>query len=273
VSSQFAAIGLPVRDQESFGALCDSIFPDAIEDAPPVGARHLLWLDRSGSAVAFHVNQDAGVECVTPFFAPPDGVTRWRVRSSAPRRDPECAHCGGVDCDLLDGGGQMLTKAAVQLVHFAPWEEWLGQPRTWEIEVAGFAAAPGFYPSRAALDEAKPWGEPAEGDAPLPRFADNAFIPSGLFGGETMRERAAALVMGRVERVVRRHVEVTDADFLQVRVATYPGPLDLVASPDDVARQPVAGDFTFAHVWLVGRPVGAPPEERRSLWSLLRGGR
>lgn len=276
MTSHFAAIGLPAHDAESFGALCETMFPAAMEDAPPVAARHLLWLDRSGAAVAFHVDGDAQLQCVTPFFAPPEGLTRWRVRTSGPRRDPECLHCGGIDCDLLDDRGEPISRAAVQLLHFAPWEEWLKQPRTFELEVAAFASAPRFYATRAELDEAAPWAvegeEPPRPDAQPLSFADNAFIPVGQFGAEPFGERAVALLMGRVERVSRRHVGFTDTDYLHVRLAALPGAVDVVAAVDDVARAPAVGDLTFTYAWLVGRPVGAPPEEKRSFWSWLRGG-
>jgi hypothetical protein len=79
----------------------------------PPDAPHLRWTDPSGASVAFHLDEAGAIDCCTPFFQAPEPA-RWRVRTSGPHPDAGCSHCGGADCDVLDAGGELVTRATAR---------------------------------------------------------------------------------------------------------------------------------------------------------------
>jgi hypothetical protein len=143
-----------------------SLADAAVDDLPThAPAQHLRWADDSGASVAFHLSDGDGIACVTPFFVPPDEpLSRWRVMTTGPAPDPRCEHCGGADCDILDAAGEMVTRAAVQWLHFVPFHAWLEEPRELELEVVAFARQAAFFDTPEAFEEGQRemWGEPAE---------------------------------------------------------------------------------------------------------------
>ncbi|MBX5482891.1 MAG: hypothetical protein IRZ16_13775 [Myxococcaceae bacterium] len=260
MSSNFECIGMPFQDDQEFALTMDGIL-GASRRVRGLPARfdHRLWVDASGAAVAIHVEGNA-VACLTPFFDPPDGLMRWRVSTSAPTLD-ECDHCGGADCNLLSPEGEMVTRATLQWLFFAPYRDWLSQPRTFEIEVVAFAHRARFFADEAAFDEA----QGAElGQNPLPstgtpfRLAVESFIPIGMFEppGNNAR-RATATFAGSVVRVDRLRNSRTGGAFSRVRVRTLPGETDVVVGGSDTHGLKV-GAIAWIDAWLVGRPVPVP---------------
>jgi hypothetical protein len=261
--SNFSCIGLPVHDQASYRAMVEKLIDLAADDGPEgPAARHLRWKDPSGASVAFHLAQRA-IECVTPFFDPPGGLATWRARTVAPTPDPDCVHCSGADCDLLDARGQLTTRACVQWLHFLPQREWLQAPQTFDLEVAAFAQAASFFATPEAYREgqASYWARPDGTQPTMPdgkpmRLADVSFMPQGLFAKDlgSVAERARVTFSGRVERSERLRNSVTGAPFHWVRVRTVPGLLDTVFDPTESAGDPSVGAIAFVQAWLVGRP-------------------
>jgi hypothetical protein len=272
VANHFACIGLWEGDmQRSFEKLAP-LLDHAADDMPPAPPyRHLRWTDPSGASVAVHTRGGV-VECITPWFAPPGGPTRWRVRTQAVATDPECVHCSGADCDVLDDDFALVTRASIQWLHFLPWQSALGAARELELEVVAFADEAHFFESSEAFVAAQSrWfdsdgkGAPrGPGGKPL-RFADNAFVPIGMFeGGErAMSERASAMFAGRVESVERHAVDAFGSAFQQVRVRTLPGAVDVLVEPGSSEGAPEVGRIAWVQGWLVGRPTEAPPHHER----------
>lgn len=275
MSSHFDCIGLRVTDEGSFARIKDMIISKATEDVPAREPfRHPRWTDPSGASVAFHLREDrkgSAIECVTPFFDPQVGLSRWRVKTSSPATDPECVHCSGVDCDILDEEGEVVTRAAVQLLNFLPYQEWLNELHEFELEVAAFAYEAAFYANQAEFDEGqRRWWIWSDEDAPkMPdgspvRFADNVFLPEGMFAdaSESMTKRATVLFAGRVEYAQRLTNTVTGGEFQHIRIKTLPGNLDTVLDPSSMEGEPVPGKIAFIRAWLVGRLMIPPPEIR-----------
>jgi hypothetical protein len=278
--SHFAAIGFHGDSPEDVSAVIARAI-DAARPSPELGAAgqgHLWWCDDSGAAIAAHLSRKGEVACVTPFFAAPDGGTRWRVRTREAHLDRECSHCSGADCDLLLGAGdELVTRSTVQWALFEPYRSWLARERQFELQVVGFADALALCPSAEALEEAQAAtfgarepGQPREPGKPM-RLAEEAFLPLGMFGNEgevTLRARAA--LTGGVESATLRTNGLSGRRFTHVRVRTLGGPLDVVAAPAP-PEELAAARLVLATVWMVGRPCEPPPmpEPRRWLKKLL----
>jgi hypothetical protein len=265
MSSHFDCIGLQVTDEGSFARILDVIIGKATEDVPTQEPfRNLRWTDPSGASVAFHLREDhegSAIECVTPFFEPQGGLSRWRVRTSFPAMDPECVHCSGIDCDILDEEGEMVTRAAIQLLNFLPYQEWLNELHEFELEVAAFAYEAAFYANQDEFDEGQrrwlSWSEedwPKMPDGNPVRFSDTVFLPEGMFADASvsMTERATALYAGRVKSAQHLTNTATGGEFQHVRVNT----------PSAVEGEPIPGKIAFIRAWLVGRPMIPPPGTR-----------
>jgi hypothetical protein len=266
--SNLSAIGFDVSSEDDFqrivGAALDRAVPPSELGA---SAAHYLWFrDASGAALAGRVNARKELECLTPFFAAPDGGTRWRVRTGAPHLDRQCLHCSGADCDVIDASsGEMCTRTALQFLFFEPYQAWLNEERAFEVVIVGFASslslcatADDFERAQATLfGDAEP-GVPREPGKPM-RLADEAFMPHGMFDAEGhLGARARALLTGSVESVTVARNEIAGSSFVHTRVRTLGGPIDIVA-PADGLEVPERATLAIADCWLVGHPVDAPP--------------
>lgn len=261
MSSNFDCIGLVVPDAGAFERLVAEVFDAARPEFEEGAQKHLLWTDGSGAALALHVSED-GVDCVTPFFAPEDGLTRWKVRTTEPVDDPDCVHCSGADCDLLDASGEMVTRCTVQWLHYAPYRQWLKEPRTFDLEVVAFGRSVQFFRTAEDFEAAqRTWfgDEPLGGTGKPMRMANNAFMPNGMFADASagMGERATASFGGQVTRVEQRVNVRTGRPFLRARVATLPGEVDVVFGGFG-GEGPHVGDQAWIEAWMVGRPVERP---------------
>jgi hypothetical protein len=280
--SNLAAIGFDGESPEEIQRLVAHAIDEA-GPAPELGAAghgHLLWSDGSGAAVAVHFGRAKEVACVTPFFAAPDGGTRWQVRTSAPHLDRECAHCSGADCDVVDPAGELVTRAAVQWAFFEPYRTWLARPRTFELQVVGFATGLALCSTAEELERAQAslFGEADPDDAPREpgkpmRLSDQAFLPYGMFAHEgEVTSRARAWITGKVESAATRTNGLTGKSFTHVRLSTLGGLIDVVA-PAAPLDDGSPATLALADVWLVGRPCEPPPmPEPRSWLKKLVGG-
>ena len=274
MANHFACIGLWEGDmQQSFEKLAP-LLEQAGDDVPPAPPfRHRRWTDPSGASVAVH-SRAGVVECITPWFAPTGGVTRWHVRTCRVATDPDCVHCSGADCDVLDERFEQVTRACVQWLHFQPWERLLAEPHELELEVVAFADEAHFFTTPEAFTQAQStWfdsdgkGAPT-GPAGTPlSFAEDAFVPIGMFGNEprSMAERASAMFGGRVEHVEERVVDTFGTGFQHVRIRTLPGAIDVLIEPGSAEGVPQLGSIAWVQGWLVGRPTSPPPSYPRVL--------
>jgi hypothetical protein len=265
MADHFRAIGFSFEDAGAMQATLDSLFDETVQEARAEVRghlrEHLRWRDESGASFAFHL-EDKAIACVTPFFEPPGGLSRWRVRTKAALDDGDCAHCGGAECDILDADGELITRSAVQWLHYQPFREWLGQERTYWLEVAAFAHRVELFADeedfrtshRSRLGDARePGGEPL-------RIAPEAFLPLGMFeSGPDVGGRATALFSGRVEAASIGKNSAGGGPFWHVRVASLPGPIDVVAAGSEISEAPPPGAIALVEAWLVGRPAETRP--------------
>ena len=265
MAATLECIGIPASSPEQLADLLATWVASTREMHRGGDVSHSLWRDYSGAAVGIHV-QKGRFECITPWFTSPDGATRWLVETKEPGIDPECLHCSGADVDVYDDSGNMSTRTAIQWLFFRPYRDWLRTKRRYRIEVAAFAERWKFFGSEAEFATGQ-----KEGD----RFSElslapNAFLPVGMFGDLRdggFRARARATFAGRVKTVHVRTNTVSGRKFLQVRVETLPGEIDVV-HPLTAELQPKPGMIALVDSWMVGRPVDPPPPPK-SLWQRL----
>jgi hypothetical protein len=256
--NNFGAIGLQVDDPGELARLIDGFGAfDLREELRHRSGRHLRWTDSSGASLALHLEWGR-CTCMTPFFEPVEGLARWEVASGGARDDAVCKHCGGADCDVVDDVGEVVTRATVQFLHYAPYRSWLGTRRRYELEAVAFARRLEVFPDEAALSRAEPAGLSSM------RLAAKAFLPMGMFAAtRNVTEAATALFTGLVERAEARR-NTRGAPFWRLRVATLPGAVDVVAARDSLGEAPAVGSIALVEAWLVGRPASPPP--RSSIW-------
>jgi len=273
-------LGFPFRMATHFDTLGFRPTPDAgtqdlVTRLPALShwePNRAVWSDGSGASITFHLGAHGQIECVTPFFTPPSALTRWKVRTHAASVDASCTFCGGADCDILDVSGEMATRAAVQWLQLPPFKDWLGAERIFELDVVGFAQKAAFFDSAADFEKAqeKHWQSPdgtqrTDKDGKPIRFADEAFIPSGMFGPPTapMSARAVSILIGPVERFNRLENTFTHQEFWCVRLRCGPvGALDVLVDPSSSEGQPTLGRTAWVHAYVVGQPTTPPPDFR-----------
>lgn len=255
MSEHFGAIGLQLPDEGALLKLVDGLGNSLVEELRQGKDRHLRWQDSSGASLAVHVEGES-ISCLTPFFVPANGLTRWRVRTASPRDDSQCRHCGGADCDLLSDTGELLSRATVQWLVFAPYRKWLSTERIYDLEVLSFAHEVRVFESEAAF----------AADSHGLNLATNAFLPIGMFQSTTHLGTAAEVQFAGRITMAESLTNTRGGDFWHLRVETLPGALDVVASHNLVERQPRVGDFALAKGWLVGRPSIPPPGNRFLEW-------
>jgi hypothetical protein len=245
--SHFSGIRLEVVDEASWKQMIKELSPLAADDSAGT-TQHRLWRDPSGAAMAFHLSADGGLDCVTPFFFAKDPAL-WRVQTSGPADDSECAHCGGADCDLLDDQGEMLTRASVQWQRFQP--DRAKMPFTTDLEVVTFAHALSFFADEKAFEAGQEAIWPAKPGEKPTRMAAESFFPTGMFGpAGNMGERAVALFCGKLESAQPLTNAHSHKPFLQARVKSLVT-VDVVA--DQYEGEPTPGAFVICEGWLVGR--------------------
>jgi len=278
--SNLSAIGFIASTEEEFESTIFQALERATEPTE-LGAwakRHAWFIDPSGAAIAAHLDGEQ-IGCVTPFFVPADGGTRWWVHTEAPHIDGSCADCSGADCDILDdAAGEMVTRSAVQWLYFDAYRDWLSDSRRFELQVAGFASTLSLCSTDDEWEAAqaamfggthKP-GEVIENGDPI-RLADEAFLSHGMFENDgQLGSRARALVTGRVESLAHPTNELTGERFTWARIRSMCGLLDIVAS-FETATRPTPGMRALADVWLVGRPIDPPPPPKKRGWLKLVG--
>jgi len=246
----FESIGLSLRTAEELAEFVDESWGDFVEEFRAGEVRHLRWTDASGASLAAHVEED-DVVCVTPFFDPPEGLTQWTVRSSGPREDAGCVHCGAADVDIL-AGGDLVTRTTVQWLHFLPYRSWLHAKRDYSLSVAAFAEQVSIFPDEDSFHRGP---KPGLGNLAL---TVNAFLPIGMLSGaRTARAATKAAFSGRIAQARERR-NTRGGSFWHLRIETLPGAVDVVAAPGAFRRPPVAGEVGLIDAWIIGRPVSPP---------------
>jgi hypothetical protein len=121
------------------------------------------------------------------------------------------------------------------------------------LALAGFARTVAWWPDDAAFQAAQRADDP-DGVA----LAAASFLPTGLFGKNAGHARSQALVVGTVTASKEQINAATGRGYRSLRVETYGGEIDIVASETLLPDMPGIGSIVQADCWLSGRIVSRP---------------
>lgn len=114
-----------------------------------------------------------------------------------------------------------------------------------DVELAAFALELNVYDTEEAFREAQPDLKP---------LGIPGFIPAGMVGqAQGQAPTAHALLVGRVLEATRVQNQVTQREFVRMRVETPAGPLDMAVDPGMVDALPPVGHIVQAGAWISGR--------------------
>ena len=149
-----------------------------------------------------------------------------------------------------------VTRAIVQWLHYVPARAKLALGGPVDLDLVVFAHEALFAETTEALEalEDRAQTPPEDPSKPPIRFASNAFLPTGMFAADDagMGHRAVAVLYGEVQASRRLVNQLTQVPFDHIRVATFPGLIDIVLEKSD-AGAPRVGSKARVSGWLVGR--------------------
>ena len=117
------------------------------------------------------------------------------------------------------------------------------------LALAGFVSDVEAWPDEPAFANA----QRREGE--VVAFASKSFVPVGLLGKHVGRARSHAIVTGCVSAARALENAATGRAYRALRVETYGGELDIVASQAQLPTLPELGAIVRANCWLSGRLV------------------
>ena len=214
----------------------------------------LRWQDPSGAALWIYVDQTGAMKSVQPHFS---GGSRVLLELQAIVVRPELSPFDGGFLGLTqEGGSNPSLGGGFPMVFDAPdfpdvKDAFLQSKH--DVELAAFAVELNVYESedefRGAQPDLKPLGVPA-------------FLPAGMVaqaeGGEPT---AHALMVGRVLETSLVKNQLTELDFVRIRMESPAGPLDLIVDPEMAGGLPAVGHIVQAGAWLSGRL--APEDDQK----------
>jgi hypothetical protein len=139
----------------------------------------------------------------------------------------------------------------------------LAVPAIGTMQIAAFARTLTCWPDEAAYTEAEEQRWAGRGTGPdgqaVKGFAAESFIPSGMFALDPSKPhtpKAEAIFTGRVLDTKPLVNPWTGRSFRHAVVKTLGGEFDVVADPEVVKGEPVAGGIVQGSYWLTGRWLG-----------------
>lgn len=237
-----SAIGFPAHTADDFGRLQLQTAQQGRPIATADGY-YIHWEVGQGVELWAQADPDRHLIWLNPHFAGGASV-RMAITSRVPRPDTplEGAFYGWMnpEDDRLEGGDYpFVFDAPDAALHHA-----LELPVVRRVQLAAFANRLDAFADEAAYLAAQ------EGSLP---YAPQSFIPTGLFVPEGQVPPAAAVFTGTVLATTERTNAATGQRFLWARVATLGAEVDVVADPEVVIGDLVAGGVISGSFWLSGR--------------------
>ena len=267
--SHFSMVGFPVATQDA-DAMVRSMDPilKACEFVKIDRENRLCVVrDKSGSDLRVALRSVAGTdEFVTanPGFAG-EGRTEVEIVAAKPSADTNYARYEIQISARFKGEETPLIFDLAdpqQLASFKPGAKIA-------VDIAAFSFAPEFYADKAAYYSAQQKSDAPTGK-PRAVFADNFFIPSGMFlesaGGSATAEgpSADASFAGTVVKAERRTNTVGGGTFWWALVRTYNDALvDVVLAPETVPNPINPGSIISGNFWLSARQATSPASAAR----------
>lgn len=244
MASHFSSLGMPVATENDFLDLARRASESsACLEAGPAG-RYLRWSCPSGAELWLQVNAENELVGMNPHFR---GESRVRVGLTARVERPQGTPLEGAFHGWADPPGDAPDGGAYPFVFDSPdflLNGGIEPPALVEAQVVAFAHEVSFHASQADYYNAQ--------TSEL-RFADQSFIPAGLFESGENGPGATAIFTGHVLKTDERTNRLTGKPFRWALVRTLGGVFDVVIDPTLLDQTPTAGGLLSGSFWLSGR--------------------
>ena len=256
MASNLSAIGFVFDDAESFQETMLRLAPEAVERLGCEAGDYSIWRSHTGAEIWFHLpllgteDRAQDIAGLTPFY---EGLAEIEIEVAERVNRPddngfEGAFTAQVRDPDSDDYAYPITFDAVDFSAHAARELPFGTA----ARITGFARHVRAFADEAAYasDRSGPGSEIA--------LAPRAFIPVGQLedAPDDAPPASTALLTGRV--VEHRHLtnEVTGRQFHWMLVESLAASFDVVADPDSVTGEIVAGGTVEVGCVLIGRLIG-----------------
>ncbi len=246
VADHLAALGIGSSSPEERLHQVRRILKESRPHSRRADSVTLRWTDPSGAELWIYVDDTGAMKSVQPHLT---GGPRMRLEIQSVVDRPEVSpYDGGFLCLTLKGGSNPTLGGGFPVIFDAPdfpdvREATLTAKH--DVELAAFALELSVYGTEQAFREAQPDLKP---------LGIPGFIPVGMVGQlEGQAPTAHALMVGRVLEAQRVRNEVTEREFVRLKIETPAGPLVMAVDPGLVEELPSVGDVVQAGAWLSGR--------------------
>ena len=250
-----------ITDSQSLVDTTKRVAPQAQE----IG-RFYAYRDPSGAELWIGTAEEGGAYAVEPYFAGcPQRVWVTSVQAGEYGNGTGFAQVWQNGTEAEDGectdGDYPFIMDIPDIAAFP--ESTIGTVQM--VKVCAFAQSAECFADQAAYEASQPDEEP--------KWAEQCFIPSGMFTDNAERPRplAIALFGGFVRRAEKRVNSFTGSPFYYCEIDTYGGIWSAVYPIETFECTPEIGSIIYGEYWITGRladaPEPAPPTaEKRRFW-------
>lgn len=222
--------------------------PDLLESTNPLestipGYAYLVWEAGQGSEVWFQFDMEANtIKHTTPAFK---GETSIAIAVTNAVEEEQATPLDGLLQGWVNPQGNNPENGDYPMVF-----TWLDKglhppmeyPQIHTFQITAFAHELMAYPDDDAFSAATERGGSTDDDDGIKvSFAAESFIPMGMFVENGNPPNPTAMFTGRVLEVTQLTSPLDDKPFFWMRVKTFGGEYDVVASSDAIEGEPVTG--------------------------------
>ena len=245
VSDHFRTVGFTL-EREEIASLAQRALDGGTTIAAPSGD-YRVWTPGAGAELWLAMRRLPGggheLAGMHPHFA---GDARTEAIVEGVEPNPDYALEGEIYAWASRGAGEHdLYPFSASVADFDAALSGRDLPFRASLALVGFAYDVRWWPSEDAYLA-------SVGDEPA-GFVPTSLVPTGLFGNNTGRARSRGVVTGRIRASETRFNPATERPFRVLRLATYGGEIDVVATPDLVAGDPPIDGVARASCWLSAR--------------------
>lgn len=259
MASNLSSVGFAFANAEEFQKKMIELAADAVERVDCVAGDYSIWRSRTGAEIWFHLpmlgteDNAQDIAGLTPFY---EGKSEVAVEVTTREKRPDDNDFeGALTAQAISPeGGEHAYPLTFDAVDFSAHAD-RTLPFKATARIVGFARA-----LRAFANDEDFATEGGSSDGAGIGLAPRAFIPLGQFAElEDCDSRAppesTALLTGRVLEHRRLTNEATGADFHWLLVESFAATYDVVADPEIVTGEIVAGGTVEVGCVLIGRLV------------------
>lgn len=249
MANHFNSIGFQIENEEDVARLIEQILQNGDEYESSCST-FITWLVDGGIELTLPIDEEGRVINCNPHFVGQSRMMAGLVNIFQDEEDHYdrkfLAWSNPSDPRDVESGEYPFVFDLPEYGPLFYYEDQL--PLAVSVQLAAFAYHLNCYRNEDEFDAAQD---------PEIRFASESFVPIGLFsdGGEFAGDLTEAICCGRVLQAEKRENPVTGLQYWYIHVQTLGGTIDIVADPQVVEGEPVAGGFVQGNFWLSGKII------------------